>query len=81
MAINEKKLGIFGQQYRLRFIEFCLDEYGTLNRSALVRYFGLSVPQASIDIAAYTELAPNNLVYDRKAKTYRRSDNFERVFP
>lgn len=66
---------------RLRFIDFLLDQYGTFNRSAIVDYFGLSVPQASMDIRAYIEVAPGNLEYDKSGKTYRRTADFRRVWP
>lgn len=70
----------FGQGYRLRFIEKMLAHYGTLNRETLTDYFGLSLPQVSLDIRAYTELAPDNLVYDKSAKLYRRGAQFTKVF-
>ena len=47
----------FALEQRLRFIDFLLDHYGRLNRGALVDYFGISVPQASIDIRTYQEHA------------------------
>jgi hypothetical protein len=72
--------GPFWQEYRLRFIDFLLDHYGTINREQLIDYFGISVPQASNDLGAYDERAPGNMFYDRSAKTYRRADGFERRF-
>jgi hypothetical protein len=66
---------------RLRFIDFLLAQYGTLNRGALMDYFGISTPQASADIKAYLQFAPGNAVYDRAAKTYRRTEEFKRVWP
>lgn len=66
----------WSQQRRLSFIEFRLSWEGRLNRSDLVDYFGISVPQASLDLAKYQELAPENVEYDRKAKTYRRGRRF-----
>lgn len=72
---------MFGQGYRLRFIDFLLEQYGTINRSALCNYFGISVPQASNDIRAYLKRAPENMVYDNSAKMYRRGDEFKRVWP
>jgi hypothetical protein len=76
---------MFGLTYaveqRLRFIDFLLGHYGTLNRSALIDYFGISEPSASRDIAEYTEIAPANLVYDKQAKTYVRGAAFLRVWP
>jgi hypothetical protein len=70
----------FAIAYRMRFIDFLLAEYGTVNRSALMSYFGISPPQASHDFATYTQLAPGNMAYDMSAKTYRRTRDFERVW-
>ena len=69
-----------GQLKRLRLIDFLLHHYGTLNRQALMDYFSISMPQASLDIRAYLSMAPLNAVYDKSAKTYRRSSGFERVW-
>ena len=46
----------------------------------LTEHFGISVPQASLDIAKYTELAPNNLTYDRSSKTYTAAPNFHPLY-
>lgn len=70
----------FAVQQRLRFIDFLLYQYGTLNRSALMEYFGISQPQAANDIAAYLTLAPQNAVYDKSAKCYVRGERFEKVW-
>lgn len=78
--MSDKRLP-FAVAYRMRFIDFLLHEYGTLNRSALVDYFGISTPQASNDIGLYQELAPGNVEYDLSAKTYRRTRAFVRVWP
>jgi hypothetical protein len=67
--------------YRLRFIDFCLAEYGTINRSAIATYFALSMVQASNDFGTYQQIAPGNMEYDVKAKTYRRTRAFVRAFP
>lgn len=69
------------QQARLRLIDFLLAHYGTFNRGVLMDYFGLSQPQVSLDIRAYTELAPTNLEYDRSQRTYKRSTKFARALP
>lgn len=71
----------FWLQYRMRFIDFLLEHYGTVRRTQLTDYFGISAPQASLDIAAYIESAPGNMIYDMKAKIYRRTPEFERKFP
>lgn len=70
----------WGQERRLEFIEFRLRWEGQLNRKDLVDFFGISTPQASLDIARYTELAPNNLVYDRSARVYLVGSKFQPVF-
>lgn len=67
-------------EQRLRFIDFLLAEYGHINRSALMDYFGISAPQATNDINDYRDLAPGNLVYDLPGKTYRRAAGFQRVW-
>lgn len=69
----------WGQERRLEFIDFRLRWEKIVNRSDLRSHFGISVPQASLDIAKYTQLAPNNLVYDRSSRTYRAAATFAPV--
>lgn len=66
---------------RLRLIDCILDQFGTFNRGIISDYFGVSTAQASLDMRAYLEMAPKNAAYDLRAKTYRRTDSFTRVFP
>lgn len=66
---------------RLRLIDFLLDHYGMVNRSAIMDYFGVSTPQASMDIREYLKLAPDNMTYDRTTRVYRRNVGFTRVIP
>lgn len=73
--------GPWGPERRLEFIDFRLQWDGRFNRSDLMEHFGISVPQASADIAAYTELAPGNLLYDRSARVYVAAPAFEPSFP
>lgn len=70
----------FALAWRLSLIEFCLDEYGTVNRSALTKFFAISSPQASNDLGYYQTVAPGNMVYDNSGKTYRRTREFKPVF-
>ncbi len=65
---------------RLEFIEFRLFWEGTLNRSDIIDFFGVSVPQASNDLSRYQELAPHNIQYDRSAKRYLATDCFKPIF-
>jgi hypothetical protein len=72
---------LFGQTFRLHFIDFLMAQYGTINRDVISGYFGLSTQQASLDLNAYIAIAPDNLKYDTSAKTYRRTAAFMRVWP
>lgn len=65
---------------RMRLIDFLLQQYGYINRSALENYYGISTPQASSDIKAYMKMAPNNARYDASAKRYEVKPTFEPYF-
>ncbi len=67
----------WGPERRLEFIDFRLLWDGTINRGELVDFFGISIQQASSDLARYAELAPRNLSYDKSAKTYRAAAGFK----
>ncbi|WP_338659446.1 WYL domain-containing protein [Pectobacterium araliae] len=71
----------WGLERRLQFIDFRLRWNGHINRTDLTSFFGLSIPQASLDIAKYIEIAPYNLVYDRRTKTYTTTPTFSAVYP
>lgn len=72
----------FALEQRLRFIDFLLDHYGRLNRGALVDYFGISVPQASIDIRTYQEHAGiEQMRYDPSERCYLADKGFKRCWP
>jgi predicted DNA-binding transcriptional regulator YafY len=64
---------------RLEFIEFRLVWEGRINRADVAKKFGVTVQQATGDLQAYERLAPNNLSYDRNAKTFVASQDFEPV--
>lgn len=70
----------WGVEQRLEFIEFRLFWEGVVNRADITSYFGVSVPQASLDLAKYLELAPKNLSYDRSGKRYVASSDFNPIF-
>src|SRR5215471_7212147 len=69
--------GSWGQQQRLEFIDFRLFWEGRLNRSDLIEFFGISLPQASLDLARYMEIAPENINYDKTGKAYLPSACFK----
>lgn len=68
------------QQERLFHIDFKLRFLGAVNRNDLVSRFGIKAAAATRDISLYKELAPKNLVYDTKAKTYIEADQFKPLF-
>lgn len=69
----------WGQQRRLEFIDFRLYWDGRINRADLTDHFGISVPQASLDLARYQEIAPQNLTYERREKVYLATPEFKPV--
>ena len=70
----------WGAEQRLEFIEFRAFWEGGVNRSDITERFGVSVPQASNDLAKYRELASGNLRYDSSAKRYVATHNFRPHF-
>lgn len=70
----------WGQDRRLEFIDFRLRWEGRINRSDITAFFGISVPQASLDIAKYMEVAPENLMYDRRSRIYLAGPAFRPIF-
>jgi len=70
----------WGQDRRLQFIDFRLRWSGQLNRTDLTEYFGISIPQASLDVSLYSSLAQANLVYDRGSKAYHTGQHFQPLY-
>ncbi|XLZ71470.1 WYL domain-containing protein [Massilia sp. SR12] len=70
----------WGQDRRLQFIDFRLRWSGQLNRTDLTEYFGISVPQASLDVSLYSSLTPENLHYDRGSKAYLTGQHFRPLY-
>lgn len=77
----------WNQARRLEFIDFRLSSDGRINRGDLVDFFGISVPQASLDLSRYNKLVHEatpkrvNLVYNRHLKYYVRTEDFSPIFP
>ena len=67
----------WGIEQRLEFIEFRLFWEGHVNRIDVMQQFGVSVNQASSDLNRYIALAPDNMVYDKSARTYVRGPDFD----
>ncbi|PVZ72004.1 WYL domain-containing protein [Pelagibaculum spongiae] len=70
------------QRARLFYIDFRLFFYGTINRADLVARFGIKEAAASRDLSLYKEIAPKNIEYDTKGKSYiqRQSENIKCCF-
>ncbi|WP_297778201.1 WYL domain-containing protein [uncultured Roseovarius sp.] len=73
---NDKSALRWGVAQRLEFIEFRLFWEGHVNRSDLMEQFGLSVNQASADLNRYIGFVPDNMVYDKSARTYVRGPEY-----
>ena len=66
---------------RLRFIDFLIDHVGYFQRAMLMDYFGLSLPQASLDFKLYHEQNPANCIYNPSTKRWERAAGFVRRYP
>ena len=77
---NDRSELRWGVEQRLEFIEFRLFWEGHVNRSDVMEQFGLSVNQASSDLNRYLGFAPDNMIYDKSARTYVRGPGFKPVF-
>ncbi|MBN7761638.1 WYL domain-containing protein [Nitratireductor aquibiodomus] len=80
MVVTEKADLRWGVERRLEFIEFRLFWEGHVNRGDLMEAFGVSVNQASTDLNRYIGMAPDNMVYDKSARTYIRGSKFAPLF-
>jgi hypothetical protein len=77
---NDRSELRWGVEQRLEFIEFRLFWERHVNRSDVMGQFGLSVNQASSDLNRYIGFAPDNMVYDKSARTYVRGPGFKAQF-
>ncbi|MDB4222785.1 WYL domain-containing protein [Granulosicoccus sp.] len=65
---------------RFKFIEWRLFWEGHLNRSDLEERFGISTPQASVDLRNYREVAGSNLEYNATEKRFVVSKSMKPKF-
>jgi len=68
------------QRDRLAFVELRVRFIGEIRRQDLVSRFGIQSAAATRDLALYKELAPNNIDYDTKGKSYVTGSDFRPVF-
>lgn len=66
---------------RLRLIDVMLAHHGSIKRGVLVDYFGISVPQASLDLKEYREIATENAAYDHALRAHVRLPGFRQLWP
>ncbi len=69
MSIPGEHLPYF-QRHRMDWIRETLRIFGFINREHIERKFGLSTPQASIDLREYQRLWPADIYYDKSSKRY-----------
>ena len=70
----------YAVEQRLRLIDFLLSQYGHVNRSAIMDYFGIGAATATRDFKAYKGLCKDNVIYDDVDKSYHRSNRFKRMW-
>ncbi|HDR9286172.1 TPA: WYL domain-containing protein [Burkholderia multivorans] len=68
------------QRDRLAFVELRVRFIGDIRRQDLVSRFGIQSAAATRDLAIYKELAPGNIDYDTKAKSYVLGADFKPLF-
>lgn len=68
------------QRDRLAFVELRVRFIGEIRRQDLVSRFGIQSAAASRDLALYRDLAPGNLDYDSKGKSYVLGSDFQPIF-
>tara|TARA_B110000211_G_scaffold235034_1_gene308775 strand:- start:15974 stop:16858 length:885 start_codon:yes stop_codon:yes gene_type:complete len=68
------------QKERLSHIEFRAYFFGSVGRKDLIERFGIKDAAATRDFTKYNDLAPDNLMYDTRNRTYVPSDKFKPIF-
>lgn len=58
------------EQHRQEWIAETLRVFGYINREHIERKFGVSTPQASVDLRTFQERNPGAIAYDTSAKRY-----------
>lgn len=71
----------FAQLFRLIWIDHRLHTHGKVNRKHIMAAFGISKPQAVIDIRAFRDSHPTTLSYDRVVRAYTRSAFTPAAYP
>lgn len=59
-------------EFRLAWVKESVEIFGQINRENIMQKFGISMPQASMDIAKVVERWPDLMAYNRSTKRYER---------
>lgn len=62
------------QRHRMEWITETLRVFGYINREHLELKFGISTPQASVDLQQFQKLHPDAIVYNTSSKRYERNE-------
>lgn len=68
------------QRDRLAHVDLRLQFFGEIRRGDLVARFEIQTAAATRDLAAYRELAPENMLLDGSTRAYVRTDRFQPLF-
>ncbi len=60
----------WAEEQRMKFIARRLAAQGFINRSHITGKFGVSVPQASLDLRKYLQHNPGSMIYSVTTKRY-----------
>lgn len=59
-------------EHRLAWIKESVEIFGQMNRENIIAKFGVSLPQASIDIQEVLKRYPDLMTYNKSTKRYER---------
>ena len=68
------RIDTFAVIVRLMWIDGVIENDGEINRREISQAFGISTPQASLDLRRYMELNPGRIAYDVRGKRYVQVD-------
>jgi len=60
-------------EYRLAWIKESVEIFGQINRENIIRKFGMSMPQASLDLREACARWPELMTYNKSTKRYERN--------
>ncbi len=66
------------ERHRQEWIAETLRVFGFINREHLERKFGISTPQASLDLSSFQRHHPKAMTYDASARRYIAITDSER---